>query len=201
MGVTSSLGSLDRLDTWGLDHRLGISSQGRKDFSEQMMIEPIQLFKWFPPASCVTPTMHRLMFVPYVILASVFLVLAYWAIDRVQPIKIVSQDVIPSGRPGEQILVRAKVERDLDPPCSVDVSRVIITQDGFRFTPEQFTFTPEALAESTRRDPASMRVAIQIPIGAPKGPATVYTTLIYHCNPLDRIWPIRTTTVLHFEIL
>lgn len=165
------------------------------------MTDPVQVFDWFPPSRCVTPTMRRLMIVPYLIITGCIVVLAHWAINRVNPVRVVSQDHIPTGRPGEQILLTARVERDLDPQCAVDVSRVIITNNGFRFTPEEFTYTREALAESTRIDPDKMRIAIQIPVGAPKGPATIYTTLTYHCNLLDRIWPIRTTTVLKFEVI
>ena len=201
MVIPTGLGCMDCLDPRCMDHRVGISGEGGQDTSRQVMIEPVQVFKWFPPSRCVTPTMRRLMIIPYVIIAVTVAVLVHWSIDRVRPVRVIDQEFIPKGKPGDQILLTARVERDLDPQCAVDVSRVILTNNGFRFTPEEFTYTREALAESTRIDPDKMRIAIQIPIGAPKGPATIYTTLTYHCNLLDRIWPIRTTTVLKFEVI
>lgn len=166
-----------------------------------MTVEPVQLIKWFPPSRCVTPVLHRLSFIPWIVLCLLAVLCAYWAYDRVEPLRVLRQDVIPKVHAGDVVLLEARVKRDLDPVCAVNVHRAFISKGGFRFPGGEYSYSQDALQAIALRSPDMLRVAIQVPYGMPLGPATVHTTLQYHCNPLDRLWPITAVTTLEFEVV
>jgi hypothetical protein len=164
-------------------------------------VEPVQIVKWFPPQRCMTPFLARWVAVPWVILVALVVVSTYWAYDRVEPLRILRQDIIPQAVAGEVILLEARVARDSSASCTVEVSRTIITKDGYRFPGGEFMYSPDALRSIHKNSPNMLRVAVSVPLGVPKGLATLHTTLQYHCNPLDKLWPITTTTELQFEVV
>jgi len=78
---------------------------------------------------------------------------------------------------------------------------VIVTAGGYRFPPEEFRYSKNALSAIVERGPDVLRAAVRVPEGIPKGRAVLQTLLQYHCNPLDRLWPISTVTELQFDVV
>ena len=139
--------------------------------------------------------------IPWTILALCAVVVLWWSLNRVEPLVIIDQTEVPSGRPGEQIRISASVMRDSTPPCSLVAHRYVVGKMGYRYIIDELNVNAETLAQMTKQFPGMLKTSIVIPMSITPGPAKLVSYLRYHCNPLDAFWPIETVTELHFTVL
>lgn len=166
-----------------------------------MMMEPVQLVSWWPTWRCLTPALHRHLWLPLALLVATIGINAYWVVNRADPLVILEQTVVPQGRPGDVLHFSAKVRRDYDPPCSVASQRVVISSTGYRFNIDSTELSGETLRMLTQATPDHLYSTLVIPQGVAPGRATLVTSLTYKCNPIDTLLPNTATTVLYFDVL
>lgn len=147
-----------------------------------------------------TARLHHLLIVPAVIIVAGLIQMTIWAFDRHPPFGILST-TSAEAEAGETIVLRAEVRRDLDRRCSAHFSRAVIDSRGtrFDFEGEQFA-TAGTIALIDERTPGVMLIALTVPAFAHPGPATLVSTLRYHCNPLHLVAPIDMVTVIPFLV-
>lgn len=164
-------------------------------------MEPVQLVDWYPPSKCITPALRRWVIVPWLVLAFLFATIAYWVADRPEPILVVKQATIPKVRAGEAVYLKAEVIRDITSDCALTAVRTVVSDTGFRFPIDSYFYSFGLLRIIYADNPGVLRVSITVPPETPVGKARLITSLEYHCNPLDKLWPIIATTELHFEVV
>lgn len=126
----------------------------------------------------------------------------YWGLDRSPPFELLHYRVTPA-RPGEAIVVRASVQRDLTRHCSVMYSRHFFDAGGIRYdlTLGDMLMNAPALDDLNRRMPNEMIFSIATPPSATPGKGAIVTALDYVCNPLHRLYPITLILTIDVDIL
>ena len=146
--------------------------------------------------------MYELRWAPRLILAGVCLWITAMAFDRAPPFRMHSYWT-NQPKPGGTLVVRAKVQRDLDRECSVTFSRYLFDKVGARHEasgPQMMT--PQALRNMDALAPNELNLQVPIPINFPPGPAVLTTVLEYRCNALqDVLRPIGVELNMAFEVL
>ena len=149
----------------------------------------------------MTHTMNKWLFLPYAVIVWSVLSVLWWSVNRIDPVVIIEQLVVPEGRPGEQIEFMAKVVRDFSPSCELHATRYVVSANGYRYIIDELHLNATALEELTKGNPQALMTTMTIPSAIKSGPAQLLTYLRYFCNPLDKFWPIETVTELHFTVL
>lgn len=124
---------------------------------------------------------------------------AYWLTDRTPPIRLVSQtDLTSTVQAGhyfkyEQILYRNQL-------CETTVNRRLI--DSSYVLHQYEPVTNESGASLTKKEPEKRVIRVLIPPNATQGPAKLYVSATFKCNPVHHLWPIRMEFPLHaFDII
>jgi hypothetical protein len=166
-----------------------------------MEMEPVQLFSWWAPSRCLTPMLRRYVWVPLVALAVMLSLNVWWLVNRTDPLVVLDPGPIPAGRPGETVRFDAKVVRDFTPPCAIFSQRIVVSSGGYRFNIDHTEIDGMTIYELTKDAPDRLRTTLTIPQGILPGRARLITSLEYHCNPIDVLFPNVTTTTLYFDVL
>jgi hypothetical protein len=145
---------------------------------------------------------YKLRWVPRLALVGVLVWIGAMAFDREPPFKLLSYWT-NQPKPGGTLVVRAKVQRDLDRECSVTSSRYLFDKVGARHEASgQQMMTPQALRNMDALAPGELNLQVPIPLSFPPGPATLTTVLEYRCNPLQDIArPIPVEMSVPFEVV
>lgn len=119
---------------------------------------------------------------------------AYWAIvDREPIVTLESEIVTPIVAPGGVFSVRYHVRWQSE--CKVTGYRFIIDAAG-----QQYTIAPDARYVRPEDEP-DFFINIPISESARPGPAFYRATILYECNPLQRLFPLtRVITPVRFLI-
>lgn len=127
---------------------------------------------------------------------------AWWALDRDPPFRLIIAQA-NSPQPGGVLLVRSRVQRDLERDCSVVFSRYLFDRNGTRHdatSPQMMT--AQGLRNMDALAPGQLNVQIQVPDSFPPGHAVMTTILEYRCNPLQDIArPIPVEMSVPFEVV
>lgn len=154
------------------------------------------------PESRFWTVLERLRWLPLLFLVAVLGQCTAWMLDRSPPFRLLSYWT-NQPKPGGTLVVRAKVQRDLDRECSVTFSRYLFDKVGARHEasgPQMMT--PKALRNMDALAPGELNLQIPIPTNFPPGPAMLATVLEYRCNPLqDVLRPIGVELNMAFEVL
>lgn len=146
--------------------------------------------------------LYELRWVPRLVLVGVLIWIGAMAFDREPPFKLLSYWT-NQPKPGGTLVVRAKVQRDLDRECSVTFSRYLFDRFGARHenTGPQ-VMTAKAIRNMDAMAPGELNVQMLVPANFPPGPASMTTVLEYRCNPLqDVARPIPVEMNIPFEVL
>jgi hypothetical protein len=143
---------------------------------------------------------ETLIWVPRLVLLFSLAALLYYASDRQAPYEVISNDAA-EGRPGERVVLHARVRRDMSRSCEVRLSRQIVDATGVVHSSDDAHLSAVALAELEARSPGKAHIAIDIPANAASGPAVLLTSRHYVCNKVHRLWPITHTTAMPFMVL
>ena len=146
--------------------------------------------------------LYELRLVPRLALVGALVWIGAMALDREPPFTLLSYWT-NQPRAGGTLVVRAKVQRDLDRECSVTFSRYLFDKVGARHEasgPQMMT--PKALRNMDALAPGELNLQVPIPINFPAGPAVLTTVLEYRCNALqDVLRPIGLELNMAFEVL
>jgi hypothetical protein len=126
--------------------------------------------------------------------------LGYWAVDDDPPYSVGTYTAT-NGRPGDRVNVVAKVHRDIERECSVDVRRYIIDASGAELESRRMRLGPD---EVRARDALMHDQAVfssVLPMMAAPGPALHVMDFSWQCNPLHLIFPVHLRVQYQFEIL
>lgn len=127
--------------------------------------------------------------------------IAVQAADRAEPFEVLSYEPI-SGRPGETVVIRAAVRRDIDRGCAASMSRSFFDATNARFDIDTAAFTPQFLAQMEARTPGRMAPTLTIPTAAAPGVGELVSNLDYVCNRVHSWgWPIHVTTRIYVTVL
>ena len=138
--------------------------------------------------------------------STILMVLSGWvlvmAFDREPPFRLLDAWT-SQPRPGGVLVVRAKVQRDLERACSVRFSRYLFDRFGSRHESSgPQLMTPQGLREMDAQAPGQLNLQVQIPLSFPPGPGRLTTILEYRCNALqDVLRPIGVEMNIPFEVL
>lgn len=142
-----------------------------------------------------------------VVIGTVFVLLAigqiiYWGIDRHIPFRVISYVANPA-LPGDAVIVRAAVERDLYRRCSVTYSRMFHDAAGSQFdiTSGAQMMTADALNDLNRRMPDTLILSVTIPPKAAPGKGALISVLDYVCNPVHQLYPVSMLVTMDVEVL
>jgi hypothetical protein len=128
--------------------------------------------------------------------------LAWLAMDRAAPFGVVEFDrPPPSIAAGTNMLMSAKVRRDVERMCSVEGTNRMHFADGTRWEASSFKFSAQELAHQEARTPDRLRVSIAVPSWAAPGPAQLVTTRYYVCNVTHLVAPIEVMSVMPFAVV
>lgn len=117
-----------------------------------------------------------------VVTVAVTTLMGYWAIVDRQPIgESISVVLTPSVRPGEAFTIHYKVR--WNSACSVTGYRFVIDSDR-----QQYTIAPDQRYVRPSQD--EFHINVPIPATARPGPAIYRATVMYECNPLQRLFPL-----------
>ena len=142
----------------------------------------------------------RWSWVPSAILLLAFAVGAGQAADRAPPSRVVR--VEPAfARPGDVVVIKAKVWRDKSRNCSAVMSRSIFDASQTRFDYPVAKFSDHVIDKMESSTPGQLRVALVVSEHAAPGPADLVSVLDYRCNRVHAFWPIEVTTHMPFEVL
>ena len=145
---------------------------------------------------------YELRWLPRLVLVCVLIWIGAMALDREPPFRLNSYWA-NQPKPGGTLVVRAKVQRDLDRECSVTFSRYLFDKVGARHEasgPQMMT--PQALRNMDALAPGELNLQVPIPINFPPGPAVLTTVLEYRCNALQYVLrPIGVELNMAFEVL
>lgn len=125
-----------------------------------------------------------------------------WSVDRRVPVELISYVANPA-LPGDTVIVRAVVKRDVDRRCSLMYSRMFHDSAGVRFdiTAGAQMMTADALDDLNRRTPDSLILSLTIPPKAAPGKGTLISVLDYVCNPVQQLYPIPKLITMDVEVL
>jgi hypothetical protein len=145
---------------------------------------------------------------PFVIVLIISSILswAWWSAQRNVPFKVLS--VEPAfGKPGDRIIIKAHVWRDMTRPCSLTLTRIIFDSAGTPFVILSGAyFDSETIKNIERDSPGILYVPIKIPEDAQPGHARITAPMAYTCNRTQGtcficLDPITMMVTLPFEIL
>ena len=149
-----------------------------------------------------TRFVERLMWLWRLIIIVSLIQVAWWAVDRAPPFRLIDATT-NSPAPGGVLHITARVERDLDRECSVTFSRYLFDAAGFRHDsigPQ--LMSPWALRTMDAMAPGQLNIRMRIPEEFPPGKGTINTVLEYRCNPLqDVMRPIQIEMNIPFEVV
>lgn len=129
-------------------------------------------------------------FVQSIVFTTVFLasaiLIALFAMaigDRRPPLDTITDTIVVGGgfAPGEDVILETKVERHRQ--CPVQVQRIFVDSRGVRFVLQEY--------EIDRALPLGVtlsRPVFTIPRLAASGVGQYHSTLLYSCNPLQRVF-------------
>ena len=146
--------------------------------------------------------LYELRWVPRLVLVGALIWIGAMALDREPPFKLLSYWT-NQPKPGGALVVRAKVQRDLDRECSVTFSRYLFDRFGSRHEASgPQLMTAQGLRDMDALAPGELNVQVPVPVYFPPGPARLTTVLEYHCNALqDVVRPIGVELNMVFEVL
>lgn len=142
------------------------------------------------------------MWIAYALLLATVISVAVFAADRDAPFAVLS--VEPAfAKPGDVVMLRARVYRDSSRECSAVFSRYVFDASGARHDdPSSPASASAAMIEGMeKRSPGRLTLALTVPDKAAPGPATLVSSLEYRCNKIHRLWPIEVTTEMPFTVL
>ena len=100
------------------------------------------------------------------------------------------------------------VYRDLSRRCSMTAIRTLMDKDGTRFQPTIVSETPEGIERLAKLSPGYLKYLVPIPplkrdddAGIDPGPAWIVVNREYVCNPVQRYFPLRSTSIIPLEVL
>lgn len=128
------------------------------------------------------------------------LAVGYYLADRVPPFEVLSVEPAQA-RPGEPIIIRAKVRRDIHRHCSASMSRYIFDVGRVRYFMDAGQYPHQVIADMEAATPGELSVGFIVPAGSSPGPAMVVAALEYECNQVHFLAPIKVRTVMPFTIL
>ena len=135
-----------------------------------------------------------------VIVASL-LAVGWYAADRADPFEILEAPIYQA-KPGDQVILHAKVRRDADRMCHATLSRYLYAdanQVRYSLGTEFHSAAEIALLEA--RTPGQMAPVIRIPSNVEPGDASIVTVLLYRCNVTHSLVPITVTLRQPIKIL
>lgn len=126
----------------------------------------------------------------------------WWSIDRDPPFRVDAVRV-SNASPGGFIHIDADVYRDVRRECGVTLSTNLYDSTGARFPIDSTAvISSSGIAALERKSPGKLRSTIQIPFGVAIGQASIVSSMIYTCNPMQEvIRPIQVQTEFMFEVL
>lgn len=158
-------------------------------------------FSWLTPEGSIYRAMRNLVLLPWLIIILSLGQLTIWALDRHPPFELISAEV-NTPRPGGQLMIAAKVRRDLHRDCSVLFGRYLFDSIGVRYDisgPQ--LMSPQALRQMNAMAPGELNLILPLPATFRPGPGVFSTVLEYRCNPLqDLIRPIHVQMHVPFEV-
>ena len=128
--------------------------------------------------------------------------LVVWGLDRRVPFVMTSYSANPT-MPGDVVIVRAVVERDLNRRCSVMYSRMFFDSAGSRYdiTSGAQMMNADALADLNRRNPNGLVLSVTLPEQATQGKGALVTVLDYACNPVHQLFPVPMLLTMDVDVL
>jgi hypothetical protein len=122
------------------------------------------------------------------------------ALDRRVPFSVVS--VEPAyARPGQIVVIRATVHRDIKRKCSAEFTRYAFDAEWPRWYLDSGQAGPALIETLEERSPGQLAVAFRVPDDAAPGVGTLETVLGYRCNKVHYLWPVQVTTAIPFTVL
>lgn len=125
------------------------------------------------------------------------------ATDRAPPFEVLKPDYPPPVvAPGEHVVLRADVRRNISRDCSAVMSRHIHFSDARRIELPTAEFSASELASQELRSPGRMAPVVLVPLWAPDGRADLIATIRYRCgrNPWHWPFPIEVFASLPFIV-
>ena len=159
-------------------------------------------FKWLTPEGRIYQAMRKLVLLPWLVIVLSLGQVAVWATDRYPPFALISA-TSNTPMPGGQLMVQAKVRRDLERDCSVMFSRYMFDSVGVRYdmTGPQM-MSAEAIRAMDALAPGELNLIVRVPETFRPGRAVFTTVLEYRCNPLqDLLRPIYVRMDIPFEVI
>ena len=142
----------------------------------------------------------RMSWLPSLVLLVAFLLVLAQAADRSAPFAILSVEPA-AARPGEMVVIRARVWRDTSRNCSASMSRSVFDAHRTRYDYPMMKFSDAVIDSMERATPGELLVSVMVPPGAAAGPADLVSVLEYSCNQVHALWPVEVTTVMPFTVL
>jgi hypothetical protein len=143
---------------------------------------------------------ERFLWVAQSVIVGCIGLIAWYAADRAPPFSVLSVD--PAfARPGEIVVIQAKVQREDWRRCSADFTRYVFDSQDTRTYVDDGRASVEMIANMEKRSPGLLRVAFRVPEQASPGIARLETVLHYKCNRVHALWPIEVTTQMQFTVL
>jgi hypothetical protein len=154
------------------------------------------MWRWIVKLDAV---MMRVAWLPSVLLLLAFVVVLAQAADRDPPFQILSVEPAHA-RPGEVVIINARVWRDNSRNCSATMSRSMFDSSLARYDYPVAVFSDQLIDAMETKTPGQMRVALVVSAQATPGPADLVSVLAYRCNRVHAFWPIEVTTHMPFEV-
>ena len=162
----------------------------------------MSVFKWLTPEGRIYQAMRKLVLLPWLLIVLALAQTVAWSLDRKPPFALLSAEV-NTPRPGERLIMAAKVRRDIHRDCSVVFSRYLFDSIGVRYDLSgQQVMGPDAIRNMNALAPGELNLIVPIPETFRPGVAVFSTVLEYRCNPLqDLVRPIHVQMHVPFEVL
>ena len=143
-----------------------------------------------------------LVLVGIALMALVVTQLVIWGLDRRVPFAMTGYHANPA-LPGDVVIVRAVVERDLSRKCSVSYSRMFFDSAGSRYdiTSGAQMMNADALDDLNRRNPNALVLSVTLPPQATPGKGALVTVLDYACNPMHQLFPVPVLLTMDVDVL
>ena len=135
-----------------------------------------------------------------VFMAALSVAVIVLALDREPPFVVLT--VEPAyARPGQIVVIRASVQRDLTRQCSAEFTRYIFDSERTRWYLDSGQASPALIETLEVKSPGRLAVAFRVPDDAAPGVGSLEAVLDYRCNKVHYLWPIQVTTDLPFTVL
>ena len=100
------------------------------------------------------------------------------------------------------------VKRDMTRRCSMTYERTLMDRDGTRWPPTVGGESAEGIEHLHKTSPDALKYQVPIPplkngdnAGIDPGPAWLIVNREYVCNPVQRYFPLRSTSIIPLEVL